>query len=311
MKKIFALLLCLVLVFSVTATFVAVEGGEEQYPQESFSVVEKNLITGEETIETTVNANLEEILDEYSSHNQQPNFRSEIIAPYQIIGNNDMELIEDTTEWPYSAVAFIKVYWPNAETTRGTASLISSNVAVTAAHNLYNAELDMWATSVTVYPGMSDSDLIGSLLNGYQSSVLAASIDWVERGDINYDWGTIVLDEEVDESDIGFYFVIDFFPTNPPTNMPITVLGYPNTGSLVTNYSQHMSNGVITDVSPNIFLHNADTLEGSSGSPILSQRADIIGINVGRSSPENGNIGVKMDTNAIVNIFNIVSRYRP
>ena len=311
MKKVFALLLCSVLVFSVTGTFVAVEGGEEQYPQESFSVVEKNLITGEETIETLDDVNIDELLDEYRAVTQRPDFRNEIITPYQIIGDNDMQLIEDTTEWPYSAVAFIKVYWPNAETTRGTAFLISSNVAVTAAHNLYNEELDIWATSVVVYPGMSDSDLIGSLLNSYQSSVLAASTDWIERGDDNYDWGAIVLDEEVDISDVGFYFVIDFFPAYPPINMPITVLGYPNTENLVTNYSQHMSNGIITDISPNIFFHNADILKGSSGSPILNQSSDVIGIIISESVPENGNVGVKMDTNAIVNIYNIVSRYRP
>lgn len=312
MKKVFALLLCLVLVFSVTGTFVAVEGGEEQYQQEAFSVVEKNLITGEETTKIFDDVDIEELVDEYKMMDQQPDYSREMITPYNIIGDNDLQLIEDTTDWPYSAVAFISIDWPGLKkSTRGTAFIISPNVAVTAAHNLYDADLNLWAKDVSAFPGMSDSSLIGDLFDSYKARVLGASTDWIERGDDNYDWGVIVLDEEINISDIGLYFFVEIFPSNPPANMPITVLGYPNTGSLLTNLSQHMSNGVITNVFPNKFLHNADTLHGSSGSPILNEDLEVIGINIANSSPEFGNIGVKIDTNAYIHIYNTVLNYQP
>lgn len=302
-KKIITLLLCLVLVFSITGTFVAVEGGEDQYQQESFSVVEKNLITGEETTKNYDASNYEYLLEDFYQINQFndiSNFRNDVVSPCDIIGDNNMQIVEDTTNWPYSAVAFIVVDWPGLfPSTRGTAFMISENVAATAAHNLYDSEHNVWAESVTVYPGKDG--LISNPFGSLESYSISVSDDWVERGDRNYDWGVIALDGYFSVIDVGF-FNITTFPDYTEINTPITVCGYPNTGSLLNGFNQYISNGVISDIAPLMFLHTADTLASSSGSPILNERDEVIGINVASSSQQ-GNIGVKINDEALLYFF--------
>ncbi len=308
-KKIFTLLLCFIIVFSVTGTFVAVEGGDEQYQQEMFSLVEKNLITGEETTRTFDANEIEESLIGNEMINQFPNSGEGMITPYGIIGDDDMQIVEDTTLLPYSAIAFISVDWPGLkDSTRGTAFMISKNVAVTAGHNLYDEEYEVWANSVTVYPGKNGFGLNTNPFGSLSSYTISVSNEWKDNAEINYDWGLIVLDGEFG-SDVDFLNYFTFPYDNSAMNMPITICGYPNTESVLTGYNQHISTGTISDLRPNIFFHNADTLPGSSGAPVLNAGGIVIGIHVDAHTDNLINYGLKISNLMIYYFSDTVSRY--
>ena len=294
MKKVFALLLCLVLVFSVTGTFVAVEGGEEQYPQESFSVVEKNLITGEEATKTFEMNEIEEALIDNEVINQLPDFGEEMIMPYGIIGDDERQIVEDTTAWPHSAVAYIRIDWPGLRsTTRGTAWLISDNVAVTAGHNLYDPYDDVWASGVYIYPGKDGFGISNDPFGATYAESAGVSLGWSDSGSGIYDWGLIILKEKCDE-DIEFLDYVVFSQENE-VNDVVRILGYPSINKLLPKYKQYESYGKITSINEYLITHNADTSGGNSGSPVLDGNNKAIAIHTGGDNGDGeGNTAIKI-----------------
>lgn len=305
MKKVFALLLCLVLVFSVTGTFVAVEGGEEQYQQEAFSVVEKNLITGEETTKTFETNEIEEALIDNEVINQLPDFGEEMIMPYGIIGDDERQIVEDTSRLPYSAIAYIKIDWPGITTTGGgTAWLISKNVAVTAAHNLYNPETDKWANGIRIYPGKTGFGLWNDPFESTFAIGFGVSSNWDagEKGNYKYDWGLIILDSPIGE-ETG---VINFrspILSSEIDNAPIMISGYSDNDSLFYDYKQRKAYGTIIDFTNYELDYTADTEEGGSGSPVLIEDNVAVGIHCYDNSDKGYNYGVRI-TPEMCNYFN-------
>ena len=65
--------------------------------------------------------------------------------------------------------------------------------------------------------------------------------------------------------------------------------GYPNV--LINKGEKHMSTGIIKEIESSCFYHTCDTREGSSGSPIINNSKQIIGIHIGFDKELNMNIG--------------------
>ena len=65
--------------------------------------------------------------------------------------------------------------------------------------------------------------------------------------------------------------------------------GYPNV--LINKGEKHMSTGIIKEIESSCFYHTCDTRKGSSGSPIINNSKQIIGIHIGFDKELNMNIG--------------------
>lgn len=279
--------------FSLTGTFVAVEG-DESFQHESLSVMEKNLVTGEEIVRDFDSSDFDGLsLNNIESNQNIFSCGEESISTYAIIGSDDRQVVEDTTNWPYSAVAYIAIDWPGLkDSTRGTAWMISKNVAVTAAHNLYDPSEGVWAKGVDVHPGKDGAGIFNEPFGSYSSKVIGVSTEWKNDGSIDYDWGIIVLDEDC-SNDVGFldYFCVD---EGSLTNDSITVLGYPSINNVLKKYNQYMSNGRIVHEGAYRFYYDADTSAGTSGGPVFDDNYRVIGIHVYSHDEDNRNSAVRI-----------------
>ncbi len=207
---------------------------------------------------------------------------------------DDRALVTNTQVSPYSAISCIIVYYSFSPLvfSYGTATMISPNVAITAAHNLYDRDYG-WPLSIVIYPGVS-----GNLNRpfGYTTAnEVAISIPFYEHEKsesynlqtwgASHDWGVIRLNDNIGNNS-GY---LGFQCGNSAVNLMAMISGYP--GDLngydpdtvaYSTYNQYKHSGVIqSDTSSQTTCENGTTYEnrilefwidatkGQSGSPIL------------------------------------------
>lgn len=59
-------------------------------------------------------------------------------STYSLIGKDNRTKVKDTEEFPYSAICYIEIDWPDGSTGLGTAWMIYSDIAITAGHCVYS-----------------------------------------------------------------------------------------------------------------------------------------------------------------------------
>ena len=221
------------------------------------------------------------------------------VFPNRVIGTDDREKVEDweMSQNPYRAIALLEVwYWSNelnAEVIgRGTATMISPNVALTAAHCLYDRELG-WPIVLRVSPGVYGSAYSPTRPFGVSyATEVVVSLPYHEIQDDNdpnlekYDWGLIYLDYPIGNESgyLGFEYTTGSMVTTIETPYS-SISGYPGDrnqidGSWAT-YNQYYAVDEITqDTSGQMvfngiaheyreLMHIIDTGTGQSGSAIL------------------------------------------
>ncbi len=214
-------------------------------------------------------------------------------SPDVIIGSNDRQIVTNTQTMPFSAIAYIEIHYANGDSARGTAFMISPNVAMTAAHCLFNQgcshDSANWAVSVEVYPGMSGylepygvayatEVVVGA---PYYTESKAFGEDMTESGVIYctcgettlssyYDWGFIRLDRNIGEQ-CGYF---GYYYNNQTTGINLTLTGYP---SNTEDWLQYTASGTSINSSSHavanldqtyVMFCNIDATGGQSGSPI-------------------------------------------
>ncbi len=209
-----------------------------------------------------------------------------------IVGNVDnRDRVHNTDEFPYSAIAYMEMEYANGTTNNATAFMISKNVAMTAAHNLFeqNSPVQgaMWATTVEICPGRNGYNIFSWAPFGhaeavevvvskqfYTESKIAYTDDGVtkyrttELSDY-YDWGFIRLNDDIGE-ECG-YFGFEF---GTSVGSLIHISGYPDG----EGKQQWMGSGYIVDYSaifgfdPTYVMHyTVDTTFGQSGAPVYRE----------------------------------------
>lgn len=224
----------------------------------------------------------------------------ESFSPNSAIDTEDREKVTDADNMPFSAICYIDITFPNGETYPATAFMISGDVAMTAAHCLYDPLLGGWATSVRVIPGKSGYGFFNNPFGDANAEEIVVSTQWQQNvpnsSEIpislrDYDWGFIRLDDSIgnDSGYLGIKYDANF------TNKTVTISGYPNPfpeGSNNKNYYQYETNGRIESMGDHRITHKLDTSEGQSGSPIFywdstDQQWLVVGIHVSCSVTEN------------------------
>jgi glutamyl endopeptidase len=183
-----------------------------------------------------------------------------------IIGTDDRTRIEDPSLWPYSAICYVEMEFPNKERYIGSATMYDKNVAVTAGHNLYSEADGGWATNVRVVPGKNgDSEPFDvayattiSVPQGWTQNQLSN-----KKEVSNYDWGIIKLNTNIGEK-TGYFGVYWTSDSESLKGRNVDVTGYPEE-KIGTMWSM---NGNITDSSTYILKYTIDTTGGQSGCPV-------------------------------------------
>jgi glutamyl endopeptidase len=204
-------------------------------------------------------------LTEGSSKGYIPKGLSTVKPPQPIvIGSDDRSQITNTTAFPYSAICYIEIVFPNNNAYIGTAWMYAKNVAMTAGHCVYSASDGGWAKSVTVYPGRNGgSTPFGSTY----ATTLSAPNGWTKDNSSDYDWGLLVLNNNI--GDNTGYFGATWTSSSLAGNH-VSVTGYPGE----KNKTLWKMNGKITSSTANKVFYQMDTTGGQSGCPVYSKDGD-------------------------------------
>ncbi len=238
-----------------------------------------------------------------------------------VIGNDNRVLVSNTEIAPFSAIAYIEVSYPvGGPPSHGTAVLISPNVALTAAHCLYDSEKGGWPTEIEFYPAMTNTTGQLEAPFGYAlAREVVMSLPYFENGsNPQWDWGLIRLDSNIGyvSGFLGFQYL-----NITAQDLPIMISGYPadlnNTLPFINQYydAGHIyydetSRTVISNFEvykTRYFVYAIDTYSGQSGSPILYYTEGayrIIGIHTNGFSSSNSGFGITDE------VFRFLSTYK-
>ena len=202
---------------------------------------------------------------------------------------DDRVHVSNTRNFPYSAIAYMEMIYADGEPCAATAFMISENVAMTAAHNLFKqnspVQSAQWATFVEISPGCNAYgpffwnpfgqaqaiEVVISKQFRFEHEVAHIEGDTItyEPSDLScyYDWGFIRLNKDIGE-DCG-YFGFEF---GTSVGSHIHVSGYP----YGKNKQQWMGSGYLLNVrgglDPTYIMHyDIDVTDGQSGAPVYRE----------------------------------------
>ena len=209
-----------------------------------------------------------------------------------VIGDDDRIEILNPKIQPYLPTAFIKITYLNvfnnitgtyrSRTFEGTGFIVGPDLLLTAGHNVFgdktktyyinNEQHSEWEDNID-NPCFPNKIEIFAGANGqtetnapyvFYCSVLKVNIDknyYNNCGDFDYDWAILELDRNIGAKTGGYSLVSNTFCFNESS----TIYGYPGD----KDYVMCESPGKILYSNSKQYVHNMDTSEGNSGSPIF------------------------------------------
>lgn len=204
----------------------------------------------------------------------------------KIIIGDDERSISPISTFPYKSICLLEILDKNNESYQGTGFFISPRCVVTAGHCVFfNGK---WAKEIAVLSTIKNKN--GSFEKTSSNNFKSVK-GWVSDGDINFDYGAVILNDSALYSSIGAGLKLN----NDINENSIVISGYPKD----KNKTQWMSNGVVQKRSKYRLYYELDTLEGNSGSPILSNsgiNSNVIGIH---TQGDNPNYGIRLNQQII------------
>ena len=205
------------------------------------------------------------------------------VQSHVIIGPDDRGQITAPTlnAYPYCTLAYLNVTYKNGARTNGSGCFVGENKILTSAHVLYSNQNGV-ATSVTITPG--------GLLSNFSSvttSEICLNSQYLNSPSVDQDYGVIVIEDSLETGYLGM-------SSKSKTELSNVILagtyGYPADKATGTLW---YSSGTLSSILERTFCHNADTMDGQSGSPLFDM-ADfnyVIGVHRG-PYPYNPDINV-------------------
>lgn len=205
--------------------------------------------------------------------------------------------VSNTTEFPWRAICQLIITRIDGKKARGTGWLVGPNTIITAGHCVYSKVLKSWNKSIEVYPG-KDHDQ--SPFDSYTSSIFWTVEGWKEKLSPQYDYGAIILEQNIGE-EIGYFgFRWDF--DSEINNKNATNAGYPADKKREEASTQWTMSGEVELVSDGRQLaYMIDTAGGNSGGPIWLESSDyqVIGIHAYGECP---NLATRINKDVFKNI---------
>ena len=295
MKKLISITLSILMIASTMILCVGAVSDQGQ-KTESISMTVYDPETGEETVETyQVNADIIAALSAQSKASAQAAAMESYSVAEQALGllSGDSEFTDiglskvgNTTVMPYSPIGFLKTFKTlSIVDSLATAFMISDNVAVTAAHCLYNKKNGKWIGSAYFYPGKHGFGVGNDPYGRAYARKWAVCTQYIENTDENlnkdYDWGAFVLDKPIGQK-CG-KLTLSPLSFDEIANADAMTAGYPQyREALSINYSQYTQQSRVTVVEDNHFKALIDCMSGQSGSPVFVNNT-VCGIVSGRA----------------------------
>lgn len=166
------------------------------------------------------------------------------------------------SNYPYSAICSLYAG------SRSTAFIVGKRIAMTSAHCVYTPT-NGWDTSAYLMPHAPQNVSSSYIINN-GTKVLKAIIPTAYKTNnvVNNDWAILIVEDDIGTAN--GTLPLNFTP--PVVNNSVYVIGYPKTATINgTTYTRAMikSPGSITSVASQYVRYNCDTINGSSGSPVI------------------------------------------
>lgn len=227
-----------------------------------------------------------------------PAFESETggIVPFKVIGQDDRQEVDNTSQYPYSAVCKLLIAFDQNGTTKayvGTGFLVSPDTVMTAAHCLFDHDSKLgWAKSIRVIPGAASGlEPFGAVSESRNLYVPKA---WTTHQSTDYDFGLIKLSQPLGEK--AGYLKLITFPDAFQKNLSLA--GYPfYTGEDPDTLRQYTAIGAaLSKQGARTLLHNIDASSGQSGSPIFNSNNEVGAIHTFGQTKAEGNGATMIDS---------------
>ena len=209
-----------------------------------------------------------------------------------VVGTDDRIRVTGTQTYPWNTVGYIGNVYPSGTTYRGTGTIVTPYMVLTAGHMVYNWDAEGgYVSSLNFSPGQRQT-LRGGPVEQPYGEFTAASWQTNEnyitalkttQDDFKYDYAAVFFNTSFASVGITTYMPV-VFNISPPIGDIVNLAGYPGSVQGETN-SQGMwrSSGDVTSVTDRILYYNADTTGGNSGGPVwqlVSDQRRIIAIHV-------------------------------
>lgn len=194
-----------------------------------------------------------------------------------VFGADDRTTINQTSKYPYSAIAYLKVKGACGCSWTGSGFMVGKAGLATAAHCLVCQEHNSWVSGITMYFGYrSDKNYTYCYSDG--ATYWYGSNPYVDGYyEENDDYAYLKLEKNVGEK-VGWFGIR--CANDAQDGQIFTVAGYRH-GVLKT------SNGRVQIRNEKILEYQTDTEPGYSGCPVFDSEYYAVGINVGHNSVEN------------------------
>ncbi len=185
-----------------------------------------------------------------------------------VIGDDNRFPIADTTEYPYSAIAHLRMTFGDDSLWNGTAWFIGPHTLMTAGHNVWSRDPNDthfgWATRVEVMPGRNGAALP---FGWFTASRWDAPGEYKQAfGDQNYDYGVLVINEPLGNTVDWFGFEV--LSDDALFETTANVCGYPwdkPDGTMWCDAKQ------VSDIDSMNVYDRTDTEQEESGAPVFYQ----------------------------------------
>jgi len=196
--------------------------------------------------------------------------------PETVHGPDNRVQINNTTEYPWSAIASLLITARDNSTWIGTGWFVSPKTLITAGHCVYikGSQVpgrDGWVRSIKVMAGRNGDSLPFDVVT---STVFKSVPGWTNSGDENFDYGAIILPVPLGET-VGV-FGIAVYPDDELAQSIVNVAGYPGDKPSGTQWYDRRK---VASINARKLYYDIDTAGGQSGAPVF--RAEDDGTRIG------------------------------
>jgi glutamyl endopeptidase len=195
------------------------------------------------------------------------------IRPEIVIGADDRRRVNDTTAYPWRAIASLVITTRNGRVGVGTAWFISPRTLVTAGHCVFiqsrDPALHGWVRRIVVMPGRDGPTTPFGAITALQFQSVRG---WTRDASEGYDYGAIILSSSADVGNRVGTFGVGALSNADSEDLVVNVSGYPDDKKGVESGTQWYHAQSVIGVSRRQVEYVVDTWGGQSGSPVFCLR---------------------------------------
>ena len=178
-----------------------------------------------------------------------------------VLGTDQRTMVADTTVFPYRAIAYLAIDFPDSTGWLCTGFFIDANTIATAGHCVYSISEGGWATAITAYPGRNGAQVpYGSA----SATAFYAVKAWRDHEDHRFDFGAFDIDADLGTTTGWFGYAAG--SDTDLAGFKAKIYGYPSDKGGTTMWGMQRK---LKGTGARKVFYSIDTFGGQSGSPVF------------------------------------------